>query len=759
MNVTKRSGQLEPLNISKIQRAAQWACEGLDVSQSELEVQAKLMFFEGIKTSDIQDALIRSAAALITLEKPDYTFTAARLLLLKLYKEIFGSINYAPIEDYLCLAVNEKRIDPQLLSKFDLEKINAAIKPERDFLFNYIGLQTIADRYLVRERATSGKEGAIIEAPQHFWMRVAMGLAILEDNPTDAAIEFYDVLSQHEFVNSTPTLFNSGTLRAQMSSCYLNQVSDQIDADGLDSDNWGTERFNSIFGLMQECANLSKFAGGIGTDWTPVRSAGDVIKGTNGQSSGVVPYLKIYNDTAVAVNQGGKRNGSFSAYLEPWHPDFLDFIELKKNSGDDRRRAHDIFPAAWTPDLFMKRVKEKGVWSFFSPAEFPELHELYGDAFEARYTELEAQGEYRSQMPAFEVWRKWLTMLFETGHPWVTFKDESNRRSPQDHVGVVHSSNLCTEITLNTSKDETAVCNLGSLNLAVIKPENLRRVIRTAMRMLDNVIDINFYPSERAKRSNLRHRPIGLGVMGYTELLVKMGIDWESEEHIEFADELFEVISYYAIEASSDLAAIRGRYESFEGSKWSRGILPIDTARDKTQRLDWDVLRQKVMRQGMRNSNTMAIAPTATISNIVGTTPCIEPIFKRYYTKKNLSGMFLVADPCMRYGRPELCKEAFEVDQKWVILSAAKRQKWIDQSQSINIFIKQGIKGSQLSDIYMLAWEEGLKTTYYLRNQTTESEVTKVGEKKAEVAQPAGDVLEEEVKMCSLDNPSCEACQ
>jgi len=745
VNVIKRNGSREPLSIDKIHKVVDWACKDLDVSLSELETEAHLLFFDGIKTTDIHEALIKAASTLISTSKPDYTFVAARLLLMKLYKEVVGDIHYPSLSDYIKQGVMERRLSKELL-KYDMQALDAYIRPDRDLQFTYLGLQTVADRYLIRSTYKNGEGYApILELPQHFWMRVAMGLALNESDPEKAAIEFYNVLSEMEFVSSTPTLFNSGTNHSQLSSCYLNTVSDSIDG---------------IFGTIHECANLSKYAGGIGTDWTRVRPAGDVIVGTNGKSSGVVPYLKVFNDTAVAVNQGGKRNGAFSAYLEPWHPDLYDFVELKKNTGEERRRAHDIFPALWMPDLFFKRVQENGVWSFFSSGEYPELHEFYGDEFERRYEELEREGKYRAQKPAVEVWKKILTSLFETGHPWITMKDECNRRNPQDHVGRIHSSNLCTEITLNTSDEETAVCNLGSVNLSrVSSSTDLRRVIRTAVRMLDNVIDINFYPSERSKNSNMRHRPIGLGVMGYTEWLVQTGIDWESEAHLKAADILFERISYYAIEASSDLAAERGAYETFDGSKWSKGILPIDTARSVPgehlhEIMNWEFLRERVMKNGMRNSNTMAIAPTATIANISGTTPCIEPIFQRSYTKSNLSGSFLVVDPALKYGRHELCKEAFEIDTSWIIRAAAIRQKWLDQSQSVNIFVKNGIRGSELAAIYMQAWELGLKTTYYLRSQSKlldmpKSELTTI---------PQTEEVKE-VKFCSIGSPDCESCQ
>jgi len=735
MNVTKRDGSSEPYQIEKIHKMTKWATDGLNVSQSQLELETGMLVFDGMKTSDFHDAMIHAASGMISVECQDATFTAARLLLQKLYKEVAGSTEYPRLGAYIAVAIGHGLVTPDMLS-FDLNRLNDAIKPERDLQFTYVGLQTVVDRYLLRANVGAGKAGNIIELPQHFFMRVAMGLAQRESNKTERAIEFYELLSSFDFMSSTPTLFNSGTLHQQLSSCYLNQAADTISAGP------GEHKYASIFGVVEECANLSKYAGGIGTDWTPVRGAGDLIKGTNGKSSGVVPYLKLFNDTAVAVNQGGKRNGAFAAYLEPWHPDFYDFCDLKKNVGEERRRAHDIYPAVWAPDLFFKRVEEEGVWSFFSPADFPELHELYGDAFEARYVELERQGKFRFQKPAVEVWRKWLTSLFETGHPWVTFKDECNRRNPQDHVGVIHSSNLCTEITLNTSSTETAVCNLGSINLSHIKGDDqLKAVIKTAVRMLDNVIDINFYPSDRAEASNMKHRPIGLGVMGYTEYLVQRGIDWESFEHLAEVNKLFEKISFFAIDASCELAKERGAYASFDGSKWSRGILPIDTARNPiATTMDWAGLREKIRTYGMRNSNVMAIAPTATISNIVGTTATIEPVFEREVTKSNLSGSFVVVDPALRHGRPELCKEAFEIDPTWIIRAAAVRQKWLDQAQSVNIFVKAGV--------YMNAWKLGLKTTYYLRSQSAEVK-----------GQPAGPQPIAEVKQCAIDNPDCESCQ
>jgi ribonucleoside-diphosphate reductase alpha chain len=768
MQVVKRNGTKQDFDLTKIDRAVNWATDGLAVDAEKIKVGVRTFAYPNMPTTDIQKSLIQSAAQLIKRDCMDAPLAAARLMLLDLYAVVakqFGHSTsaylYPHLQDYIERGVKEKVLSKELL-RFDLEKLNAVIDPESDKLFEYLGLTILTDRYLMRSQldASAKESGSIIELPQHFFMRVAMGLALGEGSKeTERAIEFYELFRSHDFLSSTPTLFNSGTNHPQLSSCYLNTVADSLSSE--DDEN----RYASIYGTIEECARLSKYAGGIGSDWTRVRSSGDIIKGTQGKSSGTVPYLKVYNDTAVAVNQGGKRKGSFAPYLELWHPDVWAFCELKKNSGDERLRAHDIYPAIWACDLFMERVEEDGIWSFFSPNEYPELHELYGEAFKARYEELEALGVYRQQMPAMQLWKKWLTSLFETGHPWVTFKDECNHRNPQQHAGVIHSSNLCTEITLNTSDTETAVCNLGSINLSQIEsPEQLRKTVRTAIRMLDNVIDINFYPSSRAKNSNLLHRPIGLGVMGYAEYLIKRGIAFDSEEHLVEADKLFEMISYYAIEASSDLAAERGTYSSYEGSLWSKGILPIDTARKDVgygTRLDWDALRKKVLEQGMRNSNVMAIAPTATISNILGTTPCIEPPYELECVKSNLSGPFNWIDPSLRYAKhAHLVKSAFDIDQVWIIRSAAVRQRWIDQSQSINLFAKHGTKGKDLAHWYMLAWKLGLKTTYYLRNVSNTS-ASQVKTRPVAVVAPTKeqDVMESELNMCSIDNVDCESCQ
>ncbi|MBE0438097.1 MAG: ribonucleoside-diphosphate reductase [Methylomicrobium sp.] len=1134
MKVIKRNGSTEALNVQKIHDATKYATNDLNASQSELETAAHLMLFDGIRTSDIQKALIVSAAGLISEESPDYTYAAARLLLQTLYKEVTGgTIIYPSLRSYIERGISEGILDPRLATDFDLEHLDTLIDPELDFKFDYLGLQTLADRYFVKERPAAGRKSKIIELPQHFWMRVAMGVALAEkENKTAWAGEFYLTMANFWLVPSTPTLFNAGTNHPQLSSCYGNTVEDSIDG---------------IFQTMHECARFSKYAGGIGTDWTRVRSAGSPVLGTSGKSSGVVPYLKVFNDTAVAVNQAGKRNGAFAAYLEPWHPDFLDFIDLKKNSGDERRRAHDIYPAAWIPDLFIKRVENDEMWSFISPADVPELHEAYGHEFESLYSHIESDKPHliRSQMPAKDLWRKMLTSLFETGHPWITFKDTHNNRNPQSHAGVIHNTNLCcmtgdqrvvtdagimtvkelydsqrknkvvgltefsdasemllprpnapiveiqtaegyshkvtpdhrvwvkdkgwveaqhlisgdklltqqiegmfgevhqpklalvagliagdgtyldkgnsasvcidlrgdktgkfrdiiervveeviiddyavttsslspefneskskdkwrlcsaplarvlnsfgfnkdaklkvpdfvwkgtkptvmgylrglyltdgniqvgkdattmvlssvdreflkdiqilwanfgvktsiskmhdggltdfndgygeyeckpcwrllitsiqgcqiaervtmlgkfrtgdsadtfvsnlkkkgykqklyatftslvdlpnedaycltvdsethawtvnglvthnTEISLNNSDLETFVCNLGSINLSKLTAETYRdtlaEVVPVAVRMLDNVIDVNFYPSEKARASNMKSRPIGLGMMGYTELLVKSGIDWESEEHLEFAEELSSCFAYYATKASCDLAKERGAYASFAGSKWDRGILPIDSAvslteiigqdyceslRQTGQSNSWLGLRKSIRENGMRNCNVTAIAPTATIANIVGTTPCIEPIYERVTEKKNLSGPFTVVDPCLRHNKSRrLCKESFDIDQTWVIRAAAIRQRWIDQSQSINLFVDNTINGRKLSELYMLAWKLGLKSTYYLKSRSSkfvskpESDLTMMKLPEQEVESD----LESIVKVCSIDNPDCESCQ
>ena len=659
------------------------------------------------------------------------------------------------------------------------------MKKERDNNFQYLGAQTLKDRYLLK---TPTKPRRTFELPQWMWMRIAMGLALKEDNREEKAIEFYNVMSQFLLIPSTPTLFNSGTTHSQLSSCYLNTVEDSIEG---------------IFKAFSDVGRMSKWSGGVGTDWTPVRAMGAKIKGTNGDSQGIIPFIKIFNDIAVAVNQGGKRRGALAAYLEVWHSDIEEFLELKKNTGDERRRAHDIHPACWIPDLFMKRVEADESWTLFSPNDVPELHDLYGKEFEEKYLEYEkANVEESRVIQAKDLWRKILTMLFETGHPWITFKDPCNLRSPQDHVGVVHNSNLCTEITLNSSRDETAVCNLASLNLSkMIEGDNLnkdliKKTVATGMRMLDNVVDVNFYAIPENKTANKRHRPVGLGMMGYHDALNQLKIDFASEENLKFADTSMEFISYCAISASSDLAEERGSYKTYEGSKWSRGLLPIDTLKileeergvdliiNSDQTLDWDALRAKIKTQGMRNSNCLAIAPTATISNIAGAIPCVEPIFKNIYSKENMSGSFLVINKYLvddliaeklwnkkmldeiKYNNGSIAevlsipkrlrnkyKETFEIEPYWIIRSAAYRGKWLDQSAATNIFVTTS-SGKMLSDLYMDAWKTGLKTTYYLRTLAA-SQIEKTIERPDSKDESAATAP----KACLIEDPECEACQ
>ncbi|NBO82133.1 MAG: ribonucleoside-diphosphate reductase subunit alpha, partial [Betaproteobacteria bacterium] len=706
------------------------------------------------------------------------------------------------------------------LSRFDLQKLAQAIDPKRDLQFDYLGLQTLYDRYFLIDRNDpfSG-EGRRIEMPQAFFMRVAMGLAMNELNREARAIEFYNLLSSFDFMSSTPTLFNSGTTHSQLSSCYLSTVADDLDG---------------IYEAIKENALLAKYAGGLGNDWTPVRALGSYIKGTNGKSQGVVPFLKVVNDTAVAVNQGGKRKGAVCTYLESWHLDVEEFLELRKNTGDDRRRTHDMNTANWIPDLFMKRVMEGSQWTLFSPSDVPDLHDKVGRAFEQAYTAYEAKadsGEIKhfKRIPALSLWRKMLTMLFETGHPWITFKDPCNIRSPQQHVGVVHSSNLCTEITLNTNDTEIAVCNLGSVNLVNhLKPasrggleldhEKLHRTIRTAMRMLDNVIDINYYAVAKARNSNIRHRPVGLGIMGFQEALHAMRVSYASQDAVEFADRSMEAVCYNAYWASTELAEERGAYSSFRGSLWDQGILPLDTLKilaeerggyvevDMSSTLDWEALRSRIKAHGMRNSNCVAIAPTATISNIVGISASIEPTYQNLYVKSNLSGEFTVVNEYLvqdlkklglwdevmvadlKYFDGSLAKidrvpaelrslyaTAFEVDTRWTVECAARRQKWIDQAQSLNIYMA-GASGKKLDETYKLAWLRGLKTTYYLRTMgATSAEKSTISTGQLNAVPVSGGleagasavqsgaqestVAGSDVKFCSIDNPECEACQ
>jgi ribonucleoside-diphosphate reductase alpha chain len=697
---------------------------------------------------------------------------------------------------YLAIGIKAGRIDPEL-ARFDLPRIAAALKPERDLQFQFLGLQTLYDRYFLQT------EGTRFELPQAFFMRVAMGLALREIDREARAIEFYDLLSTFRFMASTPTLFNSGTPRPQLGSCFLTTVEDDLGA---------------IFKAVKDNALLAKYSGGLGNDWTPVRGLGAHIQGTNGQSQGIVPFLKVANDTAIAVNQGGKRKGAVCAYLETWHIDVEEFLDLRKNTGDDRRRTHDMNTANWVPDLFMQRVAEDGEWTLFSPDEVPGLHDLYGAAFKEAYEDHEARaarGELKvvKRLRAVDLWRRMLTMLFETGHPWITFKDPCNIRSPQGHAGVVHSSNLCTEITLNTAADEVAVCNLGSVNLvAHVTVEGLDRAklaatVSTAMRMLDNVIDINFYTIPEARRSNLRHRPVALGLMGFQDAIQALRLPYASAEAVAFADESAEAISFHAISASVDLAAERGRYPSYEGSLWSKGIVPIDSIEllaesrgsldlDRSSTLDWEALRRRVKTTGMRNSNTMAIAPTATISNICGVSQSIEPAYQNLFVKSNMSGDFTVVNAALvrdlkarglwdevmvsdlKYydgslgpiarvpdDLKALYATAFEIDTSWLIEAAARRQKWIDQSQSLNLYLANP-SGKALDALYRLAWERGLKTTYYLRTRSAthveKSTLKGTDGKLNAVAAGMLTAAADEIRMplaCSIDDPECEACQ
>lgn len=808
-------GQRVPLDIARLQGLIEAACANLgqDVKADPIVAETKRNLYDGVPIEEVYKAAILAARTLIEKD-PDYTYATARLLLHTVVKEVLGEEvptaqmgeRYA---DYFPQAIKKgvqnELLDEKLL-QFDLARLGAALKPERDLQFDYLGLQTLYDRYFLHVRKSR------IELPQTFFMRVAMGLALNEIDREARAIEFYEVLSSFDFMSSTPTLFNAGTLRSQLSSCYLTTVPDDLDG---------------IYESIKENALLSKFAGGLGNDWTRVRALGAHIKGTNGESQGVVPFLKVVNDTAVAVNQGGKRKGAVCTYLETWHLDIEEFLELRKNTGDDRRRTHDMNTANWIPDLFMKRVMEKGEWSLFSPNNVPDLHDLFGTDFERAYLAYEekaARGEIKpyKKVSATDLWRKMLSMLFETGHPWITYKDACNVRSPQQHAGVVHSSNLCTEITLNTSDTETAVCNLGSVNLhrhlkdGQLDHAKLQKTINTAMRMLDNVIDINYYAVKKARDSNMRHRPVGLGLMGFQDALYELRIPYASNEAVEFADRSMEAICYYAYWASTELARERGRYSSYRGSLWDQGILPPDTldllARerggyvdvDRSATLDWDALRKKIAADGMRNSNCVAIAPTATISNIIGVDASIEPCFGNLSVKSNLSGEFTVINSYLvkdlkRLGlwddvmvmdlkhfdgslRPidrvpqdvkALYATAFEVEPMWLVEAAARRQKWIDQAQSLNIYMA-GASGKKLDETYKLAWLRGLKTTYYLRTTSaTHAEkstgragqlnaVSAHGGEPAMNAAPAAAMAAEpatDIKFCAIDDPGCEACQ
>src|SRR5262245_62126029 len=801
------NGQRKPLPREALLRQVAAACEGLPGAAPEPIVEATLRdLYDGVPMEEVRKSAVLAARALIEKD-PSYSLVTARLLMHIIRMEVLGeevsqaemAQQYLPsFARFIERGIDAELLDPEL-AKFDLNKLGRALKPERDLQFGYLGLQTLYDRYFLHTR------GQRIELPQHFFMRVAMGLSLNEKERDRRAIEFYEVLSSFDFMSSTPTLFNSGTLRSQLSSCYLTTVSDNLEG---------------IYDAIKENALLAKYAGGLGNDWTPVRALGSHIKGTNGKSQGVVPFLKVVNDTAVAVNQGGKRKGAVCSYLETWHLDIEEFLELRKNTGDDRRRTHDMNTANWIPDLFMKRVMENAEWTLFSPSDARELHDKFGKAFEDAYLRCEdkvARGELKlfKKVPAVQLWRKMLSMLFETGHPWITFKDPCNLRSPQQHGGVVHSSNLCTEITLNTSADEIAVCNLGSVNLvahlteAGLDFEKLKATIRTAMRMLDNVIDINYYAVDKARNSNLRHRPVGLGIMGFQDCLHRLRIPYASQEAVDFADRSMEMVAYATYWASTELAEERGRYSSFQGSLWDRGVLPQDTLDllaaerggyvelDRSASLDWDSLRGRIKKHGMRNSNCIAIAPTATIANIVGVSASIEPTYQNLFVKSNLSGEFTVVNDYLvrdlkdrglwdevmiadvKYFDGNLARidrvpadlrrlyaTAFEIEPKWLVECAARRQKWIDQSQSLNIYMP-GASGKKLDDTYKLAWIRGLKTTYYLRAMGAthaEKSTTKAGALNA-VPSAAASTLEaapangEEPKFCSIDNPECEACQ
>ncbi len=808
INVVLDDGSKQPLDMQRLNTIVNEACQGLDdVSASEILEEALKNLYDGVSHSEVNTSLVMTARTMVEKD-PNYSYVTARLLLDTIRAEALQFLEVAneatqsemsalygkALSQYIAKGIEFELLSPELAS-YDLEQLGKALNAERDLQFSYLGLQTLYDRYFIH------KDEVRFELPQIFFMRVAMGLATQEDDKNARAIEFYNLLSSFDYMSSTPTLFNSGTLRPQLSSCYLTTVPDNLDG---------------IYSAIHDNAMLSKWAGGLGNDWTPVRALGAYIKGTNGKSQGVVPFLKVVNDTAVAVNQGGKRKGAVCAYLETWHLDIEEFLELRKNTGDDRRRTHDMNTANWVPDLFMKRVFEDKQWTLFTPNDTPDLHDLYGAAFEARYEEYEQMADEGKisvfrRVQAQDLWRKMLGMLFETGHPWITFKDPCNLRSPQQHTGVVHSSNLCTEITLNTNKDEIAVCNLGSVNLPQHIGENgldidkLKKTVDTAVRMLDNVIDINYYSVPQARTSNLRHRPVGMGIMGFQDALYKQHIAYGSDDAVEFADRSMEAVSYFAIRASSNLALERGSYSSFEGSLWSNGVLPIDSLKtlveqrgenfievDNSQTLDWNALREKVKADGMRNSNVMAIAPTATIANITGVSQSIEPTYQNLYVKSNLSGEFTVINPYLvrdlktrklwdsvmvndlkhyegsvqQIDRipgdlKQIYATAFEVEPRWIVDAASRRQKWIDQAQSLNLYINNA-SGKKLDITYRMAWYRGLKTTYYLRSlAATGTEKSTIESDKLNAVSSGNEPVQAAPvpKACSIDDPDCEACQ
>ena len=802
-SISQEEPKLSP--SERTETIAKEACEGLSGTNAETILkEANKNLYEGASENEIKEALILSSRSLVEIE-PNYTFATSRILLDNLRTEALSFLNISQnatqkemgklypksLEAFIKKAIELELVNPEL-GKMNLKKLGKSLKPERDLQFSYLGLQTLYDRYFIH------KNEIRFELPQIFFMRVAMGLAIEEKDREEKAIEFYDLLSSFDYMSSTPTLFNSGTIHSQLSSCYLTTVPDDL---------------KGIYDALGDNAMLSKWAGGLGNDWTPVRGMGAHIKGTNGKSQGVVPFLKVVNDTAVAVNQGGKRKGAVCSYLETWHLDIEEFVELRKNTGDDRRRTHDMNTANWIPDLFMQRVMNGEKWTLFTPNETPDLHDLTGAAFKKRYEEYEKEAKegrinVSKEVEAEELWRKIISMLFETGHPWITFKDACNLRSPQQHTGVIHSSNLCTEITLNTSPDEIAVCNLGSINLpnhldekGNLNEKKLEKTINTAIRMLDNVIDINYYAVPQAENSNLKHRPIGLGIMGFQDALYIKELPYSSEEAISFADESMEMVSYYAIKASYNLAVERESYSSFEGSLWSKGILPLDSIEilkkdrgeefievDTSSRLDWEELRKIVKTQGMRNSNVMAIAPTATIANITGLTQSIEPTYSNLFVKSNLSGEFTIInmhlvdalkkvdmwDEVMVYDLknlngsleeisrvPDQLKKifatSFEVEPKWLIEAASRRQKWIDQSQSLNLYVSEP-NGKKLDVMYKMAWLRGLKTTYYLRSRSaTTSEKSTITN--LELNAVNANQGSEAPEACSILDPDCEACQ
>jgi ribonucleoside-diphosphate reductase alpha chain len=828
-NITKRSGAVEAFNENKVRASINRAAVGFEkeVSVDLILQELGRTIYDGIVTKDFSKALIFAATSFIELD-PAYNYVAARLFLQHIYKDVMGKAVSKRALDGLYQetfvanikkSVEEGLLDARIAAEYDLESLAKALVPERDNMFQYIGIQTLYERYFLKA------DGIVLELPQAFWMRVAMGLALNEENKETRAIEFYTVLSMLRFVSSTPTLFHAATPHPQLSSCYLTYVDDDLD---------------HIFKCLKDNANMSKWSGGVANSWTQLRGTGSLIKSIKMSSQGIVPFLKLANDVVAAIYRSGSRRGATVAYLEVWHYDFEDFMDLRRNTGDERRRAHDMNTAAWIPDLFMKRVINDQKWMLFSPDEVRDLHEIYGTAFEARYElyeQMARDGKIKTfkEVSASQLWRKMLSRLFETGHPWITFKDACNIRSPQDHVGIVHSSNLCTEITLNTSREETAVCNLGSINLGnhvvdgKLDRDLLAATIKTAIRMLDAVVDINFYPTEEGKTANLRHRPIGMGVMGLQNAMFLLNIPFQDQKACDFSDELMEFVSYHAIMGSSLLAKEKGAYSSFKGSKWDRGLFPIDTIAllerergvnvevNRTTKMDWKPVREHVKAYGMRNSNTMAIAPTATISNISGCYPSIEPIFKNIYVKANMSGEFTIVneylvhdlkkvglwnremldtikyfdgsiqkiDAIPQYLK-EKYREAFEIDPEWLVKITAARAKWIDQSQSHNVFM-MGTSGKKLNDIYMTAWRSGVKTMYYLRtlgasqiekstldakkfgytqmreygaDGTSARTVTPAEAYRSSIeAVPEMPTDELVVAACRIDNPECESCQ